>query len=520
MLCGGLPSLVAPEYDAELGMAHGVTPEPLAEALAARRTRRAPPSSSRRPTTAWPPTSPACAEVAHAAGVPLVVDQSWGPHFGFHPDLPASALALGADAVLTSTHKIVGSLTQSAMLHVAPTGRIDPGRGRARRPPRRARRRRRSLLMASLDAARRQLAVHGEALLHARSPPRPARARELAAHPRHRVDRRRLRRAARRRRAGTRCASCSTCARPAAPATRSPTPLRNAYDVQPELATHATIVFVLGIGQPAEALERFAGDVDETVKRISGPGARPRSCARPPRWSNEIVVAPREAFLGDAEASPSTTRSAASRASRSPATRPASRRCCPASGSPREVVAYLRELVAAGARLHGASDPTFRTICVLAGLTLPVRRPAPAVHGVAMDGSYWRFTWPRRARRRRALRRPLSPAGSLGAGRARRGLAPAWRSRILDSVVHARETSIRSGAAWASEPERLRVDLGPTTARVEGQLYDVRRWPRAVGRDRAGGLGLPGLGQYWHPHVLAGAAPEGIVAVGSEALGH
>src|SRR5918998_1087176 len=65
-----------------------------------------------------------CAEVAHAAGVPLVVDQAWGPHFGFHPDLPPSALAEGADAVLTSTHKIVGSLTQSAMLHIAPGGRI------------------------------------------------------------------------------------------------------------------------------------------------------------------------------------------------------------------------------------------------------------------------------------------------------------------------------------------------------------------------------------------------------------
>ena len=69
----------------------------------------------------------ACAEICHDAGVPLVVDQAWGPHFGFHPDVPESALALGADAVLTSTHKIVGSLTQSAMLHVAPTGRIDPG---------------------------------------------------------------------------------------------------------------------------------------------------------------------------------------------------------------------------------------------------------------------------------------------------------------------------------------------------------------------------------------------------------
>ena len=60
----------------------------------------------------------ALAEVAHARGVPLIVDQSWGPHFGFHSEVPESALRLGADAALTSTHKIVGSLTQSAMLHV------------------------------------------------------------------------------------------------------------------------------------------------------------------------------------------------------------------------------------------------------------------------------------------------------------------------------------------------------------------------------------------------------------------
>ena len=97
-------------------------------------------------------------------GTPLVVDQSWGSHFGFHPDLPPSALQQGADAVLTSTHKIVGSLTQSALLHVAGDARLDSGR--LARMVRLTRSTSQSaLLMASLDAARRQLAVHGEALL-------------------------------------------------------------------------------------------------------------------------------------------------------------------------------------------------------------------------------------------------------------------------------------------------------------------------------------------------------------------
>jgi arginine decarboxylase len=39
--------------------------------------------------------------------------------------LPRCPLELGADAMLASTHKIVGSLTQSAMLLVAGTGRVD-----------------------------------------------------------------------------------------------------------------------------------------------------------------------------------------------------------------------------------------------------------------------------------------------------------------------------------------------------------------------------------------------------------
>jgi arginine decarboxylase len=102
--------------------------------------------------------------MAHAAGVALAADCAWGSHFGFHPALPESPLRQGADAVLSSTHKIVGSLTQPAMLHVARDGAIDPDEVarcvrlvRSTSPN--------SLLLASLDSSRRQLASHGEALL-------------------------------------------------------------------------------------------------------------------------------------------------------------------------------------------------------------------------------------------------------------------------------------------------------------------------------------------------------------------
>src|SRR5918912_1842143 len=164
VLSGGVPHFVAPEYDPELGITHVVTPAALEAALRDAPNARA--AFVVSPTYYGMAADVAgLAEVAHGAGVPLVVDQSWGPHFGFHETLPPSAIAQGADAMLTSTHKIAGSLTQSAMLHVAPSGRIDVGAvGRAVRLLRSTSPS--SLLLASLDSARRQLVLHGEQLLH------------------------------------------------------------------------------------------------------------------------------------------------------------------------------------------------------------------------------------------------------------------------------------------------------------------------------------------------------------------
>src|ERR1700754_2050533 len=126
VLSGGLPSFVAPEYDAELGITHCVTPVALEAAL--RETPDARAAFVVSPTYYGMAADVAgCAEVAHRAGVPLVVDQAWGPHFGFNEALPPTALSQGADAMLTSTHKIAGSLTQSAMLHVGHGARVDTG---------------------------------------------------------------------------------------------------------------------------------------------------------------------------------------------------------------------------------------------------------------------------------------------------------------------------------------------------------------------------------------------------------
>ena len=58
------------------------------------------------------------AEACHSCGVPLLVDEAHGAHYGLHPALPAGALLCGADGVVQSTHKMLPALTMGAMLHV------------------------------------------------------------------------------------------------------------------------------------------------------------------------------------------------------------------------------------------------------------------------------------------------------------------------------------------------------------------------------------------------------------------
>jgi arginine/lysine/ornithine decarboxylase len=58
------------------------------------------------------------AELVHRHGKPLIVDEAHGAHYGFHPELPRSGLASGADAVVQSAHKTLPTLTMGAMLHV------------------------------------------------------------------------------------------------------------------------------------------------------------------------------------------------------------------------------------------------------------------------------------------------------------------------------------------------------------------------------------------------------------------
>ena len=364
VLSGLRPTFAAPETDPELGIAHCLTPETLERALA----------STPGAIAAWV-VSPtyfgavadvaSLAAVAHARGVPLIVDEAWGAHLAFHEELPEHALAAGADLVISSTHKIVGSLTQSAMLHlgrgagligedtvdraVTLTESTSPN----------------SLLFASLDAARRQAAVHGRELLeYTMAALAEARAQIRAIEGLDVLDERLTGR----------------------PGVFGYDPLRLAVDVRGIAATgyelagllreiddinlelygQNVLVAVFGMGErglPEAA--RLVSALASAVERVGlDPGGERASFAAPPPWG-ELAMTPRAAYLGAQEVVPAA-KAAGRIAAESLATYPPGiPNVLPGERLTAETIAYVQRTLELGGSVRGASDRLLRTVRVV-----------------------------------------------------------------------------------------------------------------------------------------------------------
>jgi arginine decarboxylase len=162
VMSGAVPIYMQPEVDEELRMDHCVTPETVARALEEHPDLAAVYLVS--PTYYGVAADLASIErIAHGAGKLLLVDEAWGPHFHFHPQLPLSATTAGVDLCINSTHKMLSAFSQCAMLHQ---------KGERVRLDRLASVLKMFLstspnlpMLASLDVARRQMATHGTALL-------------------------------------------------------------------------------------------------------------------------------------------------------------------------------------------------------------------------------------------------------------------------------------------------------------------------------------------------------------------
>ena len=162
ILSGATPIFMQPEIDKKLGIAHGVTPETVKKTLEDHNDAKA--VLIINPTYYGVSTDiKEIAKIVHSYDIPLLVDEAHGPHLAFSDELPASALEAGADICAQSTHKIIGSLTQGSLLHVK-SNYISPTRVQqvlnllhTTSPS--------YILMASLDTARRQIALEGHELL-------------------------------------------------------------------------------------------------------------------------------------------------------------------------------------------------------------------------------------------------------------------------------------------------------------------------------------------------------------------
>lgn len=162
VLSGVWPIWVQPQVDQNLDVLFDSTPEQIEKALKQFPEAKAVFVTS--PTYNGITTNlKRIAEICHAKGKLLLVDEAHGAHLGFHRNLPMSAIQAGADLVVQSTHKTLAAISQGSVLHfnskltefsrvrkiVSMLQTTSPN----------------YLTMASLDLARAQMMSEGEEIL-------------------------------------------------------------------------------------------------------------------------------------------------------------------------------------------------------------------------------------------------------------------------------------------------------------------------------------------------------------------
>ncbi|WP_018131806.1 aminotransferase class I/II-fold pyridoxal phosphate-dependent enzyme [Effusibacillus pohliae] len=162
MLAGAKPVYLYPEVDGQFAIPTVIRVEEVRRVLAEHPDARAVLITSPTYQGVCSDISEIAGEV-HRHGKLLLVDEAHGAHFPFHEQLPPTAIQSGADLVVQSTHKMLGSLTGTAMLH-GKNGRYDRERLRTMlgmvqtsSPS--------YLMLLSLDAARHQMQTCGRELI-------------------------------------------------------------------------------------------------------------------------------------------------------------------------------------------------------------------------------------------------------------------------------------------------------------------------------------------------------------------
>jgi arginine decarboxylase len=310
----------------------------------------------------------AMAAVAHAAGVPFIADQAWGPHLRFCPELPVDAMTAGADAAVVSTHKLISGITQTSVL-MARAARINLARldgmvamTQSTSPQ--------VLMYASIDAARQQMATRGAELWRG--------AIEQACWARDELNRL----------PGVRCLGDESLSRRGV-ASFDPTRLtistcelgqsgyeletmlRDDYRIAIEAADPLNVVLNVTYGDSHADLQKLvAAFRDCAGRRAAGQSGDDRAApacltTHTPAFTSQ-VISPREAFFAPSVALPLS--GCAGRVSAEMVTPypPGIPVLGPGEAISAEIVAYLEEGARAGLKVHGPEDRTLGSLRVVA----------------------------------------------------------------------------------------------------------------------------------------------------------
>ncbi|MFE6774917.1 aminotransferase class I/II-fold pyridoxal phosphate-dependent enzyme [Streptomyces sp. NPDC057702] len=363
ILSGVRPVWVEPQWDAERRLAHPPAPDAYEAAFARHPDARGALVTSPTPYGACADL-PALADVCHRRGRPLIVDEAWGAHLPFHPDLPTWAMDAGADVCVTSIHKMGSGLEQGSVFHLG-GDLIDPA-ALASRADLLGTTSPSVLIYAGLDGWRRQMVEHGHRLIGA--------ALDLA----HRV------RAEIEAMPGLHVGDRADFVGPGRAADLDPLPvvidlaetgttgyraarwLRERHGVDAHLVDHRRISTQLTHADSERTTEPLLAALRDLVRHL--PELRDAPAVAVPTSAElrlEQVCLPRDAYFGTVEDVPldeAAGRIAAEMLTPYPPGIPAA---LPGERLTTPVLRYLRTGVAAGMRVPDAADQGLRTLRVL-----------------------------------------------------------------------------------------------------------------------------------------------------------
>src|SRR3954447_2135729 len=363
VLSGANPVWVNPEIDTEHACSHTVTPEALERTFAAHPEARAVMVVS--PTYFGVAADiQGLADVCHRHDVPLIIDDAWGALFAFHPELPPSPLQSGADLVIASYHKSLNGIMQTSVISVK-GDRVDTERLQLAMDSWETTSTS-VLLLASMDGARRQMALNGKELLDEALRLSRRAADEIGALPRlnllgpHLVGRPGV--------AGfDETKICIDVDQLGMTGFEAADWLWAQRRIGPELADHRHMTFLVTLGDDDASIDRLVSSLKDLVDAAGGRGAtRKIACAEQLLDGAEYVVRPRDAFLGKArnvKLCDAVGEIAAEPVSPYPPGVPV---LIPGQRVTQAIVDFLKVGVEEGMLIEGAADPSLDELRVVA----------------------------------------------------------------------------------------------------------------------------------------------------------